>query len=248
MKKMKKSDKVQNLKKITNALVEEALEKIRSGRQNSLRSKEQYFRTAEYFLSETKEYIDAACETLKIEKYDASLALSRWILEASMNLWWVSTDSSQSEQRIADLAGEALRCEAILLDGLAERWPNDASVYRNTAREAKKMRKNLNARKLTSLDTRMKSIKPLQRANCPDIYVLYRMCCAAAHPSLKIWERYRKVGTTIVSMKPKDKTNTAHWMVAASVLYLVATAYCLTKLGNKNYLEKWWSDKIVPLL
>lgn len=244
------SNNIKSLQKLTNELLNEAVKNIRSGRQNSSASMEEYFKITGYLLSEAKEYIDGAWEMIASKKWDASLALSRWILEASMNLWWVAAEKSKLEQhkRNVDLVGEALRCEANLLKGLAELWPNNATNFNDQAEKAIKERRSLGVRKLDKLDKRMKSIKPPNKPNWPNLYVLFRICCAAAHPNLKMWERYKQVGAIIVSISPSGSKDIACWMTAASTLYLVSFSYSLTKLGNARQLNEWWKNKVVPLL
>jgi hypothetical protein len=209
---------------------------------------EEYFKTAEYLLLEAKEYVDGAWEMIASKKWDASLTLSRWVLEASMNLWWVVVEKNKTKQRHMELVGEALRCEANLFDGLAKFLPEQAVAYNSKAKEARKMRKYLGVGKPDSLDKRIKSIKPQNRPDWPDPYVLYRICCAEAHPNLKVWERYKSVGTVTVSIKPPDNKGTASWMAAASTLYLVSFSYCLIELEYIEQLNKWWKDEVAPLL
>jgi hypothetical protein len=244
------SNNIKSLQKLTDELLNNALKNIRSGRQNSSVSMEEYFKITGYLLSEAKEYIDGAWGMIASKKWDASLALSRWVLEASMNLWWVAAEKNKVEQhqRNVDLVGEALRCEANLLDGLAEFWPSNAAAFNNQAKKAIRERKSLSVRKLDKLDKRMQSIKPPNKPNWPNLYVLFRICCAAAHPNLKMWERYKQVGTTIVSIRPSGNKDIACWMAVASTLYLVSLSYCLTKLGNARQLNEWWKNKVVPLL
>lgn len=98
----------------------------------------------------------------------------------------------------------------------------------------------------------MKDIKPPDRPDWPNLYALYRICCAAAHPGLRGWERFKKIGQTTVSVEPSGNTiltsDMATWMAAASVLYLVSFAHCLTQTGNLESLKDWWNAKVSPLL
>jgi len=86
------------------------------------------------------------------------------------------------------------------------------------------------------------------KVSWPELYPLYRICCAAAHPSLKVWERFGIEDDSAVSKEPIDKQWLACWMAAASTIYLVSLTYCLTKLGDAQQLNKWWKDKVEPLL
>lgn len=242
------SNNIKSLQKLTDGLLNDALINIRLGRQNSSASMEEYFKTTEYLLLEAREYVNGAWEMITSKKWDASLTLSRWVLEASMNLWWIGAEKSKAKQRHVDLIGEALRCEANLFDGLAEFWPSDAAAFNDKAKEARRVRESLGVRKIDNLDNRMQSIKPPDKPNWPDLYILFRICCTAAHPNLKVWERYQRIGNATVSIRPPDNKNIACWMAAASTLYLVSLSYYLTKLGNAKQLNRWWKDKVVPLL
>lgn len=244
--------RIHTLKKLTVTLIDDALTEIRSKRPNSSRGKERRFRTADYFLLEVQDYVAGAWDMLAVGNVRASVAISRWILEAGMNLWWVVSNEDETEQHLADLAGEALRQDANLLDGLADLRPNHAQALRQRGDKARRVRADLGCVKLDSLETRMKDIKPPETPNWPDLYTLYRICCAAAHPGLRAWERFKKAGQATVSTEPSDNTiltsDMATWMAAASVLYLVLCAHCLTQTGNLEGLKILWNTKISPLL
>jgi len=225
-------DTVSPLKELTNTLISDTLTEVRSRRPDSSVGREKHFRTAEYFLLEAREYAAGAWDALAIGNVCVSVAISRWLLEAAMNLWWVVSDENETTQRLTDLAGEALRQDANLLDGLAELRPDHAEALRRRAKKARQLRSDLGCGKLDGLETRMKEIKPPDTPTWPNLYVLYRICCAAAHPSLRGWERFKTVGQITVATKPSDNTiltsDMATWMAAASVLYLVLCAHCLT--------------------
>ena len=122
-------DNTRALSEHTTDLIEKALRELRAGRSNSSSSKEQHFRTATYLLEEGRAYVRGAWSMVASGNAQASLALSRWVLEAAMNLWWVVGDSSRVHERLRELVGEALRNEACLreaqdmrLNRIAEDW------------------------------------------------------------------------------------------------------------------------------
>jgi hypothetical protein len=235
------TDNIEKLKSLTSSLIHNALQEIRSKRQESSKSMEEQFRTAEYLLLEAKEYVDGAWEMIESKKCDASLALSRWLLEASINLLW-AVDDNKTKQRLKELYGEALRCNANLCEGLAELWPNQALYFKKAAKEAKKTRQNLGIQELKKINVRLKEIKKLNISDLDKIYALYRICCAFAHPSLNVWERFTNIGNATISKKPIDNRSIACWMVATSTLYLVTGTYCLTNLRRKKQLNDWWKQ------
>lgn len=243
---------IRSLKKLTSRLIHDALAEIRSQRPNSSIADEKRLRTAEYFLLEARDYVDGAWEMLAVGNARAAIAISRWTLEAAMNLCWAVSDENETEQRLADLAAEALRQDANLLEGLRELWPNQAHAFMEGADKARQVRGELGPVKLDSLKARMKDVKLPDRPDWPPFYVLYRICCAAAHPDLKVWERFKTVGQATVSTEPSHNTimtsDTAAWMAAASALYLVSFACCLAKTGNVQALKEWWAAGVVPLL
>ena len=252
LKVMSKTMDIDSLKKLTNTLLDDALAEIRSERPNSSVGKEKRFRTAEYFLLEARDYVDGAWEMLVIGNARASLAISRWTLEAALNLWWVVSNHDETEQRLTDLVGEALRQDANLLEGLAEMRPDQAHALKQSANKARQVRDELGSLELASLEKRIKDTKPPDKPDWPNLYVHYRVCCAAAHPGLKVWERFKTVGQATVSTEPSDNTiltsDMATWMAAASALYLVSFACCLAKTGNAEKLKEWWNVKVAPLL
>ncbi len=163
-----------------------------------------------------------------------------------MNLYWVvKGKSDETDDRLNALCGEALRNEANLYEGLAKLWPDQADLFSNSACKARKViKEDLGVEeKFQSLEQRLQNVKlPKQ------LYTVYRICCAAAHPGLNLWERFAADGSTGPG-SPIDK-QTACWMAAQSTLHLVAGAYMLTALevGEKEVLESWWKDKVGPLL
>lgn len=240
--------KIASLQTLSRDLLDGTLAEIRLHREESSPPNKEYFLTAEYLLQEAMEYVTGAWEMVKSGKSNASIALSRWVLEASLNLLWTVADRDKIEERLKVLVGEALRSDACLLEGLAKLWPDKSHQFESKANEATRIRKTFGVEKPESLDKRLEEIRQPDKANWPELYPLYRICCAAAHPGLKVWERFCSAGDSTVSKDPIDKQSIACWMAAASTLYLVANAYCLTDLGDKNVLNEWWKNQVVPLL
>ena len=98
------------------------------------------------------------------------------------------------------------------------------------------------------MEKRLKDIKQEDNPKWPGLYPLYRICCAAAHPSLKVWERFAYSGNSIIGREPVNKYEISSWMAAASTFYLVMFSYCLTGLGDSQQLKDWWENKVRPLL
>jgi hypothetical protein len=237
------------LKTLSIDLLDNALKEITLHRKKTSPPNDENFITAEYLLLEAKEYIEGAWDMVSIGRYNASIALSRWILEASLNLFWAVAGKDEIQNKLKVLAGEALRCDANLREGLAEIWPSHAGVFKSSAEEARKVRKSLGIDKLPeSLEKRLKDIKQEDNPNWKDLYPLYRICCSSAHPSLKVWERFAYSGNSIIGREPVDKYEVSSWMAAASALYLVMFSYCLTSLGDSQELKDWWENKVRPLL
>ena len=245
---MKSHSKIASLQTLSNNLLDDTLTEIRSHRKKTSQLNEEYFPTAEYLLQEAVEYVTGAWEMVKSGKSNASIALSRWVLEASLNLLWTVAERDKIEERHKVLIGEALRNDACLFEGLAKLWPDKSNQFESKANEARKIRESFSVEKPEGLDQRLEKIRQFDKANWPELYPLYRICCAAAHPSLKVWERFGIADNSIVSKDPIDKKSLACWMAAASTLYLVTFTYCLTELGDAQQLNKWWKDKVIPLL
>jgi len=235
--------KIDSLQTLSRDLLDGTLAEIRLHREKSSPPNEEYFFTAEYLLQEAMEYVIGAWEMIKSGKSNASIALSRWVLEASLNLLWTVAERDQIEERHKVLIGEALRNDACLLEGLAKLWPDKKCQFISKANEARRIRESFGVEKPECLDQRLKEIKLSDKW-----YPLYRICCAAAHPGLKVWERFGSAGDPTVSKDPINKQSVACWMAAASTLYLVASAYCLTGLEDPKQQKDWWETKVRPLL
>lgn len=240
--------KIKSIKILSSSLIIDALKEIRSHRENTSTTNEESFLTAEYILQESREYVDGSWEMLISGKPNASIALSRWLLEASLNLLWTVANKDKIEERLKVLVGEALRQDACLLEGLMKLHPDKSHLFESKAKEAREARKNLGVEKPDGLEKRIEEIVLPNQANLPPYYSLYRICCAAAHPNLKVWERFCIVDKATYPKNPIDKQSIACWMAASSTLYLVTNAYCLTKLGDANALKQWWKKQVSPLL
>ena len=245
---MSSSSNIKTLQTLSCDLLEDTLKEIRSHREKNSPPNEEHFLTAEYLLQEAMEYVAGAWEMIISDKPNASIALSRWVLEASLNLLWTVADRDKIDERLKVLVGEALRNDACLLEGLAKLWPAKVHQFESKANEARKIRKSFDVERPKGLDERLQEIVPPDKDNWPKLYPLYRICCAAAHPGLKVWERFCNVDELIVSKDPIDKQSIACWMAAASTLYLSTNTYCLTELGNIDELKHWWVEQVVPLL
>lgn len=247
-----KTANIQRLKKLTGALIQEALAEIRSECPHSPEYSENRFRTAEYFLLEAPDYVDAAWQMLLIGNARVSLAISRWTLEAALNLLWVVSDPDKTEQRLTELVGEALRQDACLREGVAKMWPHRATVLKQSASRARQVRTELGVVKTTNLAEMMKEARPPDKPDWPDLYVHYRVCCAAAHPGLKVWERFNTANQTVVSIKTSGDTvltsDMAIWMAATSAFWLASFACSLADTGNAEKLKAWWNAEVAPLL
>jgi len=241
-----------SLKELTNTAIRDALKGIRSERPNSPAGNEKRFQTATYFLLEAQDYVAGAWDALLSGNVRVSVTISRWVLEAAMNLWWIVSNEDETEQRLTDLAGEALRQETTLLDALGDLFPDQTHTFERRAKKAQQARADLKCTKVDSLERRMKSNQPPDNPGWPSLYVFYRICCSAAHPGLRGWERFKKVGHATVSVKPSGNSmltpKLAMWMIVSSVLYLVSFAHCLTQTGDLEALTNWWNVKVSPLL
>jgi len=245
---MSNSNKIASLQTLSSDLLDKTLAEIRLHRKESSPLNEDYFFIAEYFLQEAMEYVTGAFEMIESGKSNASIALSRWVLEASLNLYWTVADSDKIDERLKILQGEAWRNEACINEGLAKLYPNKSQQFKKNATEARKTRKNLGVEKPENLYERLESIEEQSETNWPSLYSLYRICCASAHPNLNVWERFGLADGTIVSKDPIDKQSIACWMAAASTFYLVIFTYKLTELGDSKQLKDWWENKVRPLL
>lgn len=253
--KMNDVDKTANIRRLqdlTSTLIQDALARIRLGCHQSSMCDDNRFRTAEYFLLQAGDYVHGAWEMLRIGNAHASLAISRWTLEAALNLWWVVSSPDETDQRLRDLCGEALRQDALLREALAEMWPDQAHALKRSANKARQIRDELRPVRIPNLETRMKNIQPPDKPDWPDLYVHYRVCCAAAHPGLKVWEQFTAGGQATISTKPSDDTiltsDMAMWMATAPVFWLVSFAYSLTNHENADEMKKWWDAEAAPLL
>jgi hypothetical protein len=245
---MSNSNKIASLETLSSDLLDTALVEIRLHRKKSSSPKEKYYCSAEYLLQEAMEYVTAAWEMIESGNPNASIALSRWSLEASLDLLWTVANSNEIEKRHKALIGEALRNDACLREGYAKLWPHKSQHFQEQADKARKERKDLCVKQPGPLYERLESIKKQSEINWPDLYPLYRICCAAAHPSLKVWERFDIADDSIVSKNPMDKQSIACDMAARAAFYLVIFTYRLTDLGDPKQLKDWWDNKVQPLL
>jgi len=237
----------------TAVLLRTIVNEIEEKRRNVPEQMEGRFCIAAYLLTEVEEYVNAAWDLLKADRARASLTVSRWVIEAALNLVWATAESNELDRRIRLLVAEALRLEAARLGGLAELYPNEAKQLTERATAARQQLKALVAEakwRLDPLDKRMKSvIRGLRPKALPNPYALYRVCCGAAHPGLDVWRRFGQgAGGATATREPPDHTAMACFIIASSTLWLVSAACCLTGLGDSGHLTRWWTDEVAPLL
>ncbi len=250
---MERSSKLTQLQEKTGRLLAKALTQIQQGLLHAPKAEKRRFEAAVYVLSEAEEYVRASWDLLRAGSPRVSLATSRWVLEAALNFTWVTKDPKEVDERLRCLMADALRLEDARLDGLAELYPNDAKQLKDAATAARGNMKELVGevkRPLDSLNNRVESMRVrMEGKSVPDLYPLYRICCAAAHPGLDLHRRFDlALGGATVTRKLADDTDIAIFISAASAQWLVSSAYCLTDLGNADCLNRWWKDEIRPLL
>lgn len=232
-------------------LIAKALREVRQGRTKAAMAKEARFRTAEYLLTEAEEYVNAAWDMLKAGSPRASLAASRWVLEAALDLRWAMWEPDKIEDRLRELRAEALRLRATRLEGLIEFYPDDANQLKKAATaDRQRVEVMMGQRKwrLAPLSIRIDSLRDLLKAELlPNPYSLYRICCAAAHPGVELERRFGGApGGATVTRKPPDHTAIALRILAASTLWLISDAYRLTGVGDTKRLTRWWKDEMTP--
>ena len=241
---MSRHDDIVSLRELSTDLVSDALRRVRSHREKEPPPDEARFETAEYFLAEALEYVSGAWDAILSKRPKVAVAVSRWIIEASCNVFWVVADEDQVEDRLKKLAAEALRNEANLWGEVAKLWPREKALFLRQAGRARDAREKLGVKdKLPPLQQR------LEKAKLPDdLYANYRICCAAAHSGLKAWERFGPDGATGPG-SPIDRLVACH-MAARSTYFLVVGCYMLTQLevGDFEVWKSWWKERAEPLL
>lgn len=246
---MSNSRNIVVLQTLSLKILSDTLTKIRSHQEKLSSPNTECFLTADYLLQEAREYVNGAWEMLKSKKSNASIALSRWVLEASLNLLWIVAERGRIEERHKILIGEALRNDACLLESYSKIWPNKREQFEEKARKAREIRGRFGVEKPESLEKRLDEVKQVHIDIWPEMYPFYRICCAAAHPSLKVWERYNTENEPISYQMDIWKQLIACWMAAASTFHLVIYIYCLTELpGDLKQLKDLWEKEIRPLL
>ena len=238
---MNHADQLMALRSRTGDLLDRALGDIRDARSDR-GSSDAPSQVAEYLLKEAREYLDGAWEMLLGRKPRASLALSRWLLEAALNLLWVVADQREVEARLASLRADALRLAALQHEGMAEVVPSQARARRALAKEARRLVCEENAASLKPLAHRVDEAKESFGDETPSIYPLFRACSAAAHPNLA------PLALPTPRVRVQYLEDLAIWMAAAPTLYLVAGASALVGVGDAVSLKRWWTEEVAPLL
>jgi hypothetical protein len=185
--------------------------------------------------------VDAAFALLETGKPRASLAVSRWILQAALDLVCATSKQAEVDKELLRLRAEALRQWKNLFKGLATLYPDDAVYLSAQAECCRVARVELVGDKeppLTKLEPRLKAaLGPNGPVTHEQVYTLYRICCAAAHPALG-------------SPQPQAVwwPKMAKFMAAASTFHLVAASYCLIGLDDADSMKTWWEGEVSPLL
>ena len=171
---MKTASKLTQLQEKTGRLLEKALTQILEPPVNASNLKKRRFEAAEYYLTEGKEYVAASWELLRTGKPRASLATSRWVLEAALNLVWAADEADQIEKRLKLLEAKALHHEVKLLEGRAKLYPRLSEQFKQGAAETERQMDELMCGAkwhLPNLRSRMDSLKVSPNAQAaPDPY------------------------------------------------------------------------------
>ncbi|HBL43052.1 MAG TPA: hypothetical protein DDZ90_06615, partial [Planctomycetaceae bacterium] len=156
---MNNQENISALKALTCELVNKTLQEIRTHREEHSLTDEPRLVIPEYLLVEALEYLSGAWDLILSGRPKAAVALSRWVVEASINLYWVVKGMPEdADDRLKALVGEALRNEASLLKGLSKIWPEKANVLSEIAGRASEVRtQNLDIEtNLQGLENRIK--------------------------------------------------------------------------------------------
>ncbi len=224
------------LRRLTRDLVEEAWSEVSSLAAGETAQAVRHS-LASYYLFASREYVEGTWQMLSENKLLPALTLSRWPLEAALNLLWVVADDKEVDQRINDLRAKALWQEEALQKGIAE--AGVATPHGEAAKKAAKAARNLRARSLDSLETRMGELEATNVATEKLgklgrwLYVYYRICSTAIHAHPRVWEA-------------PDKRVAKPWIIyriaASSPFYLVVNAHCLAGSGDIDRLYEWWAE------
>ncbi len=244
------------MKQKIDQLLAEAKRCIRAGRIHAAKAKETRFRMAILLLTQAKEYVDASFSLLEEGNSRPSLTTTRWILEAALNLVWVTADSKHVDDRLKSWGAETFRLEAAKWESLIELYPDQTDQLNRQAKAARQQQKRLMEQqgcpKFGPLGSRLNSNsirEKLEAEAVPNLYSFYRKCCEASHPSAALWLQLKKApGGAVVTQSLPDETQIACFILCASITWLVGGAYCLTELGDNKILQTWWKNEIAPLL
>ena len=118
-------------------LLVSALAAIRAHRTRTPRGQEKRFMVAEYLLAEAQGYVTGSFDLLKADNPRVSLAVSRWIVEAALNLLWATASEPEIDKRLRSLEAEALRLDALRSEGLADLCPGRAQECLDSAEAAR---------------------------------------------------------------------------------------------------------------
>jgi hypothetical protein len=223
------------LKELTESLIWETIKEIGTTPDNA---KEDHYVVARYYLSESQECMEGVWPMLAESRFRAALALSRWVLEAALNLIWAVADDKEVDQRLQDLRGKALYQEAALRDELAEASFGEIEVQKEQAEKARSAAARVQGRPLGALEDRVKSLQTTDVAPKklgelgPKLYAYYRICSTAIHAHPRVWEHPQK---KIV------RPWVVYLIATLSPFYLVGATHVLTGTGDLNRMYEWWT-------
>lgn len=223
------------LKELTSRLICDTIREISTTPDGAV---EDHYVVARYYLSESRECMKAVWPMLAERRFRAALALSRWVLEAALNLLWAVADDKEVDQRLRDLRRKALCQEAALQDELADASFGQIEVQKEQARKVRSAADRVQGRSLGSLEDRVKNLQATGVAAeklgelGPRLYTFYRICSTAIHAHPRVWEHPQKK-----IVRP--------WVVyriaTSSPFYLVAATPVLTGTGDLNRMYEWWT-------
>jgi hypothetical protein len=161
---MSRHHDIVSLRELSTDLVRDALRRVRSHREKESPPDKARFETAEIYLAEALEYVSGAWDAILSKRPKVAVAVSRWILEASCNVFWVVADENQLEDRLKKIVAEALRNDANLWVELAKLWPREEALFLRQAGRARAAREKLGVKE-KRLQSRAQGDQPRQRGS-----------------------------------------------------------------------------------
>lgn len=196
-------------------------------------------------ICESESYLTSAWRELKAGALRPSIMMTRWLVEAAMDVMWACHDNESINSKLDALTKRSFQEEKKRLRSIQSLYPDSIAHLEQNIAQINDEVNSINVGPMPNLADRMRLVPQPGNFN---MYDLYRICCEASHPRIELWNWYKYENDVILKKKPRSTSNFTIWLISASSFYLAIATLNLAQAGEVESARKHWLTKISPFI